>query len=337
MELTVCVCVRDGAEHVDRCLRALVAETAPFATPIVIIDHASRDATPERLARWVGECQGRLRVLRFDGEGLGAARDFAWRQAETPWLAFVDIDCEVQPGWAAAAYEAVRNHASDPRCAAFGGANRVPDGLLLYRAYSIFLATYVGGHGSILNRPITTRHQVPCCPTLNIIFRRQALEAIGGFDPIYTNYCEDEDVSCRLVRAGFTLWANPGMTVEHALPRKWSTWVGKMFRYGRGRSFYLKRNPKDLHPKFLAPAAAALAYPAAALFIGGPATPALRVAMVALAHLASLAALLGPETYRQRGGLREWMAATAVVWLTHLSYGSGLLFELPRRRDRFVP
>jgi GT2 family glycosyltransferase len=335
MELTVCVCVRDGADHVDRCLRALVAETAPAGAPIVIVDHASRDATPELLARWARDRPG-LRVLRFEGDGIAAARDFAWRQTHAPWVAFVDIDCEVQPGWAKAASDAVRIHASDARCGAFGGTNRVPDGPLLYRAYAVFLATYVGGHDSILNRPIRERRRVDHCPTLNVVYRRRALEEIGGFDPTYTSYCEDEDVSRRLVREGYTLWANPGMVVEHALPPTLGRWIGKMFRYGRGRSFYLKRNPSSFRPKFLAPAAAVIAYGAAALWTGGPGGPALRVAVVALTHLASVALLLGGEARRQRGGLAVWVVASVVVWLTHLSYGSGLLCELPRRRDKFV-
>ncbi len=335
MELTVCVCVRDGAEHVDRCLRALIAETARFETPLVVIDHASRDTTPTLLARWAAECP-RLRVLRFDGDGLAAARDFAWRQSATPWVGFVDIDCEVQRGWAQAAHDAIRVHAPDPRCGAFGGTNRVPGGPLLYRAYAVLLATYIGGHDSILNRTISQRRQIDHCPTLNVVYRRAALEEIDGFDATYTRYCEDEDTSRRLIGARYTLWADPGMTVEHALPPTLSGWIGKMFLYGRGRSFYLKRNPSAFHPKFLAPAAVVLAYAAAALWMGGPGGPVFRIALLALAHIASAAVLLAGETRRQGAGLTVWVAAAVVVWLTHLSYGAGLLYELPRRRDQFV-
>ncbi len=335
MELTVCVCVRDGADHVDRCLRALIAETAPLETPLVVIDHLSRDATPHRLAVWARDCS-RLRVLRFDGDGLAAARDFAWRQSETPWVGFVDIDCEAQPGWAQAAQDAIRVHAPDQRCGAFGGTNRVPAGSLLYGAYAVLLATYVGGHDSILNRPISQRRQIDHCPTLNVVYRRAALEKINGFDPIYTRYCEDEDTSRRLIEAGYTLWADPGMTVAHALPPTLRGWIGKMFLYGRGRSFYLKRNPSAFHPKFLAPAAVVLAYAAAALWTGGPGGPLLRVALLALAHIGSAAVLLSGEARRQGAGLIVWVAAAVVVWLTHLSYGAGLLYELPRRRDQFA-
>jgi len=335
MELTVCVCVRDGADHVDRCLRALISETAAFGTPIIVVDHASQDPTPDLLARWVQSCPDRLRVLRFDGEGIAAARDFAWRQSRTPWTAFVDIDCEVQLGWAKAAHEALQVHAPD--CGAFGGTNHVrQDGRLLYRAYSVFLATYVGGHDSILNRPISERRQVDHCPTLNVVYRRNALEAIDGFDPVYTSFCEDVDVSRRLVRKGYVLWANPDMAVDHALRPTLRSWLRHMFLYGRGRSFYLKRHGEDFHPKFLAPAAVVLLYALAALWNLGFGRPVLWLSVLAGAHLSGIALLLAAETRRQRGGLRVWSAASVVAWLTHLSYGSGLLFELPRKRDKFV-
>src|SRR4029453_5317513 len=96
-ELTVCVCVRDGADHVDRCLRALVAETTQSGTQVIVGDHDPRDRTAELLARWACDYPQRVRVLHFDGEGLGAVRDFAWRQSRTEWVGFVDIDCAVQP------------------------------------------------------------------------------------------------------------------------------------------------------------------------------------------------------------------------------------------------
>jgi glycosyltransferase involved in cell wall biosynthesis len=337
MELTVCVCVRDGADHVDRCLRALVSETAPFGTPIVIIDHASQDQTPQLLARWVADCRNQLRVLRFEGEGIAAARNFAWRQSRTPWIGFVDIDCEVQRGWAQAAHDALHTYTPESHCGAFGGTNRVPpDRRLLYRAYAVALSTYVGGYDSMLNRAIGERRQVEHCPSLNVVYRRRALEDIDGFDPAFTRVCEDLDVSRRLLRKGYALWSNPDMAVDHALrPTLWS-WLRNMFLYGRGHCFQLKRHPADFHPKFLAPVAVVLAYAAAALWDVGYGSPAPRVAMLAGAHLSCIAALLAGETRRQRGGLAVWMAASAVVWLTHLGFGSGFLFELPRSRDKFV-
>lgn len=338
MELTVCVCVRDGADHVDRCMRALLAETVPFANPIVVVDHASRDATPQLLARWVGECPERLRVLRFEGEGLAAARDYAWRQSHTAWLAFVDIDCEVQAGWAAAAHAALQFHAPDGRCGAFGGTNRVAqDGRLFYQAISVLLATYIGGHNSILNRTITDRRRVNHCPTLNVVYRRQALEESGGFDPAYTRVSEDVEVSRRLTAQGYTLWTTPGMVVDHVARPTLRGWLRNVFMYGRGRSFHLKRQLEDIHLKFLAPAAVVVAYLAVALLGVVNGTPLSNLAILSATHLTCIGLLLAGETRRQGRGFLVWLVACLTVWLTHLAYGAGFLYELPRSADTFVP
>lgn len=336
MELTVCVCVRDGAEHVDRCLQALVSETSAFDASILVVDHASTDRTPELLASWEAECE-RLSVMRFEGEGLAAVRDFAWRQSRTPWVAFVDVDCEVQPGWGNAVLESLRTYSPDPRCGGFGGANRVPqDGGLLYRAYALLLATYVGGHDSILNRTVDRHRRVDHCPTLNVTYRRSALEDAGGFDPAYTRLGEDLEMSRRLVQAGYTLWANPNMVVAHALRPTLRSWLRNMFLYGRGRCFHIKRHPSELHAKFLAPAAVVLAYVTAALWdIHSGGVPRW-LAITAAVHLSSIAVLLAGEARRQGAQIVTWLTATGLVWLTHLVYGAGLLAELPRRRNRFA-
>jgi glycosyltransferase involved in cell wall biosynthesis len=337
MELTVCVCVRDGADYVDRCLKALVSETAALEAGILVVDHASTDGTPEILARWASEHPARLRVLRFTGEGLAAVRDFAWRHTDGAWVGFVDVDCEVQPGWGSAVREAMRAHASDPRCGGFGGSNRVPlDGSPLYRAYAVLLATYVGGHDSILNRRLEEHRRVEHCPTLNVVYRRSALERAGGFDPAYTRLGEDLEMSRRLVQAGYALWAHPDMTVEHALRPTLRSWLRNMYQYGRGRCFHLKRHPAELHPKFLAPLVVVLAYGVALLWGIHSGTLPRSLGIVVGLHVGAIGVLLAGEALRQRAGLRTWIAATAIVWLTHLTYGTGLLAELPRRRDRFV-
>src|SRR5262249_12189574 len=147
--------------------------------------------------------------------------------------------------------------------------------------------------------------------------------------------CEDLDVSRRLLHTGYTLWANPEMSVEHALRPTLQAWLRNMFLYGRGHCFQLKRHPADFHPKFLAPAAVVLGYVAAAGLDIVRSMPPFRLAALASAHFLSIALLLAAEARRQRAGLAVWIMATMVVWLTHLGFGSGLWFELPRQRDKF--
>ncbi len=335
MDFTVCVCVRDGAEHVDRCMGALLAEADSGSFSIVVVDHASRDQTPVLLAEWRRRHPDGLRVVQFSGEGVAATRDFAWRQSATGWVGFVDIDCEVRPGWGRAVRDGIAAHAADDRCGAFGGSNHVPQkGNWVRRACALFLPTFIGGHGSLLNRPVEDRRPVDHCPTLNVVYRRRALEAIGGFDAAYTGFAEDLDVSRRLLGAGYTLWTNPSMAVEHAQRATFASWLRNMFLYGRGRCFYLKRHPEDFQAKFLAPAVVVAVYLLATMIDLRAGAP-FWLPAVAIAHALGIASLLLPEAYRQGSSATTWMAATWMVALTHLAYGAGLLVEIPRSRRRF--
>lgn len=336
--LTVCVCVRDGVAHVDRCLKALLEQADALGVPVLVVDHASVDATPHRLEEWRQSHPQRLRVVRFEGHGLAAVRDHAWRATDTPWLAFVDVDCEVQGGWLQAVTDAIADASADSRWAAIGGGNRIPrTDLGLYRACSLLLATYVGGHDSILNRPVLERREVEHCPTLNVLYRRSALEDIGGFDADFTRVCEDLDLSRRLARRGYRLRAEPGMMVEHAVRATWSGWLRNMFLYGRGRCFHMKRHPGEFRVRFLAPPAVVMLYLIAVLMDLAWLRPPLALAALSLLHLSAVALLLAREQRRQRSGVATWMTASALGCLTHIAFGVGMLAELPRSsRKPFV-
>ena len=45
--------------------------------------------------------------------------------------------------------------------------------------------------------------------------RREALEAVNGFDEGFFLYCEDMDLCARLVAAGHRIRYEPGATVRH--------------------------------------------------------------------------------------------------------------------------
>jgi len=333
LDLTICICVRNGERHVDRCFSSLVRETEGSGVVIHVVDHLSTDRTPELLKTWENGPgrDGRIKLFKCAAVGIAAARDFAWRTATTEWIGFVDIDADVREGWLkdiAASAEALRD---DAKCAAFGGRNHVPEssGPAIYRAYSIALGSYVGGHGSVLNRPVTSRVAVDHIPTLNVVYRRKALEDVGGFDPVFERVAEDIDLSFRLRRAGYTLLAVPGMALEHHMRYNPVAWARNMYLYGRGRMMWMLRHHGAFKAKFVVAPVIAFIYAIALihdLFTGAPAR-----ALVTLLFLHFVAALAGIFPSALRGGrerpvrLLDFIAAGLVVVVTHISYGAGAL------------
>ncbi len=98
-DLCVVVPVFNRADVVERCLLALLDQTAPAEQyRILVVDDGSRDATPGILARMAREHPGRISVHTHKGnQGLAAARNTGWRQSETSLVLFLDCDLVACP------------------------------------------------------------------------------------------------------------------------------------------------------------------------------------------------------------------------------------------------
>ena len=75
--------VLDELERIDRSLRE-----AGFGYEIIVVDDASTDSTPDRVASW-----GRARLIRLErNRGSGAARRIGTRAATGKYVAWTDVD-----------------------------------------------------------------------------------------------------------------------------------------------------------------------------------------------------------------------------------------------------
>src|SRR5687767_8170650 len=93
---TVVVVPRDRWTQAPRTLTALLTATDP-RHPVVVVEGAAPPGVARRLSA-VGD--GRVQVRRRQRELPGnAARNLGADGATTPWVAFVDNDTLVWPGW----------------------------------------------------------------------------------------------------------------------------------------------------------------------------------------------------------------------------------------------
>jgi GT2 family glycosyltransferase len=335
-ELTLCICVRDGEKHIDRCLSSIYQEIAHSDIHLIVVNHLSKDGTPGKLKAWEEKFSGQMKVISFEGEGLAAARNCAWKSVETPWFGFIDIDCKMIPGWIQGVGQMMKAYQDDENLGGFGGSNWVPPyEKLLYQAYAIFLSTYVGGHNSILNRPVEKSLIVDHLPTLNVVYRKKALEKVEGFDPTFTRVGEDMDLSYRLIEAGYELRSNPNMVVEHALRPSLAGWLENMFLYGRGRCFFIKHHLGSLHLKYLVPSAVVSWYGLAFVYKLIEISNFTFELTIAL-HFLGIALGILPQTLKRKKGFLVWIAASWIVLATHLCYGLGFLREIVGSKKKFV-
>ena len=159
--------------------------------------------------------------------GYGRAANLGSRGATSPWLLIVNPDVRwCEPGALDALMAAGERWAS---AGAFGPAIVTPDGQLYPSARA--LPSLGRGIGHALagwwwpTNPWTAAYRAERgtpvegeCGWLSgsaLLVRREAFEAVGGFDPKYFMYFEDVDLCDRLARAGWTSVYVPSAVVEH--------------------------------------------------------------------------------------------------------------------------
>jgi GT2 family glycosyltransferase len=158
-----------------------------------------------------------LRVIESPGSGLSAARNAGWRSATAPLVAFIDDDAIASPGWLEELVQAVDEHDADVAGGAIeprwtGGA---PDW------FSPMLGWVVGcSYEGLPREPAKVRNVIGC----NMLFRRELLERLGGFDTTLgrTNSglagCEETELCIRANQAGANVVLIPGAAVAQVLP-----------------------------------------------------------------------------------------------------------------------
>jgi cellulose synthase/poly-beta-1,6-N-acetylglucosamine synthase-like glycosyltransferase len=73
------------------------------------------------------------------------------------------------------------------------------------------------------------------CPTINLAFRREAFDAVGGFDEGFA-YGSDVDFSWRLIDAGYRIRSVPEAVVLRHDGGTWRQQLRRSFRYGQARA-----------------------------------------------------------------------------------------------------
>ncbi|SIS53546.1 Glycosyltransferase, GT2 family [Roseivivax lentus] len=135
-----------------------------------------------------------------------------------PYLHFFDGDCVAAPGWLAEARAFLDAH---------------PDHAMV----TGWAAEEHPGR-SVYNRLIDWEWKAPAGPvnsaTGNMLLRRAAFDAVGGFDPAFIA-SEEEDLCLRLIAAGWRLERLPRLMVHHdAAMTTLSAWWRRTERAGHG-------------------------------------------------------------------------------------------------------
>lgn len=212
--------VRDGRATIGACLESVIAIRDAPGSPldkIIVVDDASEDETPAIVRGFD------VTLIGGDGKGPGSARNMGWRAARHPLVWFVDADCLARPD----ALDKLLGALTDESIAGVGGSydNALPNSRL---------ATLI--HEEIATRHARMDERVNFLATFNVLYRRAALEELGGFDPRYRK-AQDAEFAYRAVEAGHELRFARASRVVHHHPTSLAKYLTTQSAQGYWRVF----------------------------------------------------------------------------------------------------
>ena len=212
-------------EDLHDCLASLGAPDPAIA--ICVVDHASRPEAADAVARAFPH----VTLLRQPGnEGFAAGVNRGARDTRAPYILLLNPDCVASPDTCGRLAAWMDGHpavgVAGPRILNSDGtvqasARRFPD-----------LTTGIAGRSSWLTRvfprnPLSRHNLAPSHATSSrprqvdwvsgavMIIRREAFEAVDGFDAGFFLYWEDADFCRRLQHAGWQTMYVPELAVRH--------------------------------------------------------------------------------------------------------------------------
>jgi N-acetylglucosaminyl-diphospho-decaprenol L-rhamnosyltransferase len=226
--LAVVVVCHDHADAIGPTLEALGPQLGPD-DEVVVVDNASSDDT----AAAARAAAPGARVIET-GANLGFAGGChaGVRASRAPLLLLLNPDAVPARG----CLDALRACAGqEPGWGAWQALITMPDGELVNTAGNV--VHYLGfGWAGDLGRPVSATdarpHDVGFGSGAALVVRRDAWDAVGGFDERYFMYGEDLDLSLRLRLAGWGIGIAPAARVAHDYA----------FTKGDYKWFYLERN-----------------------------------------------------------------------------------------------
>lgn len=260
------------------CLQALLTQTMRRpAYEVIVVDDAHDAATRDALLSLMQVLPpGLLRYERPDtGCGPAVARNWGWRLARAPVVAFCDDDTVPDPDWLAQGECAMRQG----QWVAVAGRVVVPP----------------AGPGAPSDHEVMTRGlESAAFVTANAFVLREALERVGGFDERFRRaWREDADLQFRLQEIGAVGRCDAAVVQHPVRPERWGVSLRQQRNVFYDALLYRKhprRYRAELRPTppwgyYLTVACSLLALGA---FAGGHAAAAALLAVPALLSVASL-------------------------------------------------
>lgn len=331
--VSVVMPVRDEEKHLADSVREVLAQDYPGGFELVLAVGPSKDRT-ERIARELADADERVTVVPNPSGKISSAMNAAIKAARHSVITRIDGHAMLPEGYLSTAVRTLLETG-----AADVGGVMAAEGETPFQRAVAWAMTSPTGMGAAANH--TGGAAGPAATVYLGVYRREAIEAAGGYDETMI-VAEDWELNYRIRAAGGLIWFTPELRVTYRPRANLRALARQHFRYGRWRRVVARRYPETVNPRYLAaPAATVLnglgcaAGLASLAGIAVQAPPFVRymflgfvIPGVYLAGLTAVAAVLArdlPVAVRAR--------VPVVLATMHMCWGAGFVLS-PRRLNR---
>ncbi len=206
-KVTIIVPTRDGGTMLERCLRTLEQTDHPRFEVVIVDNGSSERATLALLAATTHT------VIRAPAPfNFSRLNNLAVARTSGEYLVFLNDDTEPRsPDW----LRALEEHAQRPEVGAVGARLLYPNGRIQHAGIALGIGG-IAGHPYRYARegPAGVRN-VSAVTAACLMMRREAFDAVGGFDERLPVNSNDVDLCLRLRDRGYLIVYTPHATLTH--------------------------------------------------------------------------------------------------------------------------
>lgn len=227
-KVSVVVASYNAANTLKACLESL--RNLNYADyEVILVDDGSTDSTPQ-----IAQLFPNVRYFRHHTNlGLSVARNTGIAAAAGEIVAFTDADCRADEDWL---YYLVADLISG-EFAGVGGHNLLPPD---DSPTATAVMVSPGGPAHVMLTDREAEH-IPGC---NMAFLKSALDAIGGFDPIFWKAGDDVDLCWRLQQAGYKIGFSAPAFVWHYRRSTIGAYLKQQRGYGEAEALLVRKHPE---------------------------------------------------------------------------------------------
>ncbi len=196
-EVSAIVPVWNGRAMLERLIGSLHAQTYPVAE-IVVVDNGSKDGAPEA-AEGLG-----ARVVRMGrNAGFSGAVNRGIRESRSEWLAVVNSDVELAPGWLKSLMAATQAGV----WFATGKVLSAADHCVIDGTYDVLCrggCAWRLGHGRADGAEFSKARTITSASGTASLFRAELFREVGMLDERFESYLEDVEFGLRCGCLGYT-------------------------------------------------------------------------------------------------------------------------------------